>query len=175
MEIDSNNESATPISDSLYPARSPTVGTGTKALRRTKPTLDSTEPFSWPAWGLQKVASNPKWSLNRRKSLLSRTSPATLLPTPVALSNTIRCGTPPMCRKMAMRPSHTHSAVVPPNTWNQPMLDWGNASTRKNSLLLSPLHQKSASPKSHCAVPGAQTRSRNADDAWRIALLRSLT
>ena len=130
MEIDSNNESATPISDSLYPARSPTVGTGTKALRRTKPTLDSTEPFSWPAWGLQKVASNPKWSLNRRKSLLSRTSPATLLPTPVALSNTIRCGTPPMCRKMAMRPSHTHSAVVPPNTWNQPMLDCGNESTR---------------------------------------------
>ena len=74
-----------------------------------------------------------------------------------------------------MRPSHTHSAVVPPNTWNQAMFECGNASTRKNSLRLSPLHRKSASPKSHCAVPGAQTRSRNADGDRRIARLRSLT
>ena len=114
----------------MYPARSPTVGTGTNALRRTKPTLDSTEPFSWPACGLQKVASKPKCSLKRRNSELSRTSPAALLPIPVALSNTMRWGTPPMWRKMAMRPSHTHSAVVPPKTWNQPMLDCGNESTR---------------------------------------------
>ena len=113
------------MSDSLYSVRSPTACTGTKALRRTKPTLDLAEPFSWPACGLHKVASKLKCSMMRRKSKLSHTPPATFQPIPVA----IRWGTPPTWRKMAMRPLHTHSEVVPPSTWNQPMLDCGNEST----------------------------------------------
>ena len=34
-------------------------GTGTNRLRLMKPTLFSTDPFSWPALGLQKEKENP--------------------------------------------------------------------------------------------------------------------
>lgn len=35
------------------------AGSGTIRLRRTNPTAFSTLPFSWPAYGLQNLVSNP--------------------------------------------------------------------------------------------------------------------
>lgn len=87
-------------------------------------------------------------------------SSQTLRPTPVALSKTILVGTPPTYSKICLSAWHTHSAFSEGKTWANPMLENGKESTKKLILRLAPTMAKSASPKSACASPGLQTRSR---------------
>ena len=54
----------------------------------------------------------------------------TRLPTPVALSNTSRSGTPPQNSNTALRPSHTHSDVSPQKHWASDTFEKGNVTTR---------------------------------------------
>ena len=104
-----------------------------------------------------------------------RTSSQTRLPTPVALSNTMREGTPPMYSKAEASPWQTHSAVSPPNTCAMPTLEYGNDSTKKLRRRLTPPTLKSASPKSAWAVPGGQSRSRNPSPSRPRSALSILT
>ena len=54
----------------------------------------------------------------------------TLLPTPVALSNTNRVGTPPQNSNTAFRPSQTHSDVSPQKHCASDTLENGKVTTR---------------------------------------------
>ncbi len=51
-------------------------------------------------------------------------------PTPVALSNTMREGTPPANLNTVRSPWQTHSAFSPGKTWAMPMFEQGNVSTK---------------------------------------------
>lgn len=54
-----------------------------------------------------------------------------LRPTPVALSNTRRRGTPPRCSNTFFRPWETRSAFWPGNSCARPTFEYGNETTMK--------------------------------------------
>ena len=64
--------------------------------------------------------------------------PLILRPAPVALSNTIRCGTPPTCSNTSLSPWQTHSEVSPANSWQKPMLEKGKLNAKKCMRTRSP-------------------------------------
>lgn len=113
-------------------------GTGTSRLRLMNPTLFPTLPFSLPEAGLQNEWAKPWWAANLPNSSVVRTRPQTLRPTPVALSNTMRVGTPPAYPNICLSAWHTHSAFSPGKTWARPTLEQGNAITKKLSRVRTP-------------------------------------
>ena len=87
-------------------------------------------------------------------------SPATRLPTSVALSKTALLGTPPTNSKTLRRPWQTHSDVSPQNTWVSPTLACGKLTVRYLPRRVTPLTLKSASPKSTWHSPGSHESCR---------------
>ena len=69
---------------------------------------------------------------------MTRTASPTLRPTPAALSNTMRLGTPATCSNMLRSAWHTHSAFSPGNTWAMPTLEYGKVMTKKLMRLRTP-------------------------------------
>ena len=149
---------------------------GTSRLRRRNPTAFSTDPFSWPEYGLQKRTSILWCAMNEANTSVSVTEPSLLLwPAPVALSMTSTGGTPPIRPNTASSPAHRHSAFSAGIGTHRRMFENGSETTSTCASVSRPASMTSAWPKSTCISPACQARSRNPSESARCSSLHRFT
>ena len=129
-------------------------------MRRRNPTAFSTEPFSFPEYGLQNLASKRQCPLNCENSLDSTTVPRRRLPASVALSRTITLGARPQRPKTSPSPAHRRSDVSDLSATHCRSFECGSVRTRSFRSRASPATTARKLPKSTWQEPGAHSSSR---------------